>query len=147
MITIRPASLNDIKPLQELFEQYREFYSMPRALSKSEQYLTDRLSQKDSLILMAFEQQAAAGFIQVYPIFSSVAMRQLWILNDLFVTSAHRKKGIARKLMQAIEIEAQKQSIFSIKLATQIDNVKAKALYESLNYKVIDKFDHYTKKL
>lgn len=147
MITIRPATKDDLKSLQELFEQYREFYSMPRMTTQSEEFLRCRLQQQDSHILMAFHERQAAGFVQVYPAFSSVAMQPLWILNDLFVNLAYRQQGIARKLMKTIELEAKRHSVFSIKLATQVNNHQAKALYDSLGYITIDKFDHYSKKL
>lgn len=147
MIDIQIANLTHLNSLQELFEQYREFYQMQRQETRSLEFLKQRLEKKDSIILLAFNQQSLAGFVQIYPAFTSVAMQPLWILNDLFVTQAQRKQGVARKLMESVESLARKEGIFSIKLATQINNAYAKKLYESLDYRLIDQFDHYSKKI
>ncbi|WP_444995524.1 GNAT family N-acetyltransferase [Aliikangiella sp. IMCC44359] len=147
MLEIKNATLIQLEFLLELFEQYREFYKMPKAKLKSKAFLTQRIKQKDSIILLAYSNQQAAGFVQVYPAFSSVAMSPLWILNDLFVTSDFRQQGIAQKLLESIELRAKKEGVFSIKLATATDNIQAKKLYESCGYVMIDKFDHYSKRL
>ena len=147
MIEIKQATTLHLEPLQKLFEEYRAFYNMQRADAQSTAFLKQRLNQKDSIIFLAFHQQTAVGFIQVYPVFSSVAMKPLWILNDLFVNKNYRQLGIAKRLMIATEIQAKKSGVFSIKLATQVNNSKAKKLYQSLGYKVIDAFDHFSKKI
>ncbi|TQV85333.1 GNAT family N-acetyltransferase [Aliikangiella coralliicola] len=147
MLTIKQATSLHLNVLVELFEQYREFYNAQPDKSRSQQFLEQRLNSKDSIILLAFDGQEAAGFVQVYPVFSSVAMRRVWLLNDLFVTHSKRQKGVAKKLMLAIEAEAQKAKVFSIKLATAIDNENAKHLYQSLGYRLIDNFDHYSKRI
>jgi len=41
------------------------------------------------------------GFAQLYPSFSSVSMKRLWILNDLFVSSEARGKYISYNLTLA----------------------------------------------
>jgi len=147
MIEIKRANLSHLTKLHELFEQYREFYLMQRQPEKSLEFLRKRLEKQDSVILLAFNQQDLAGFVQIYPAFTSVAMQPLWILNDLFVTQVQRQQGVARQLMTQVESLARKQGIFSIKLATQVNNAYAKKLYESLDYRLIDQFDHYSKKI
>lgn len=147
MIEIQQATIQHLKVLHELFEQYREFYQMSRSENKSFHFLKSRLEKKDSFIWIGFDQQIAAGFIQVYPVFSSVAMQPLWILNDLYVSSKHRQKGIARKMVLCVEKTAKNNQVFSIKLATQVNNAQAKKLYYSLDYKVIEQFDHFSKKI
>jgi GNAT superfamily N-acetyltransferase len=37
-------------------------------------------------------------FVQLYPSFSSVAARRIWILNDLLVTPPARRRGVGRAL-------------------------------------------------
>jgi ribosomal protein S18 acetylase RimI-like enzyme len=83
----------------------------------------------------------------LYPSYSSVAMKPIWILNDLFVSESSRNNGIARHLMLAVEKQAKLKDIFSIKLATGIENKKAQALYHSLNYKLNNDFEFFSKRI
>ncbi|TQV74066.1 GNAT family N-acetyltransferase [Aliikangiella marina] len=145
MINIKPATLVQLHALHELFEGYRTFYDMPANEAKSLAFLKSRIDRQDSIIWLAFFKKQPAGFVQIYPAFTSVGMEQTWLLNDLFVAPAFRQKGVAKHLMQHVEAQAKLQRIFSIKLATQRSNDKAKKLYESLGYQKLDAFDHYSK--
>ena len=147
MLEIKNASLLNIEELHFLFEQYLDFYKIKAAGQISRQFLTERLKQKDSLILLAYDNQEAAGFVQIYPSFSSVALKPIWILNDLFVAPLNRKKGVAKKLLQELELLAKRRNIFSIKLATAVDNDQAKNLYRSLDYMINEKFELYSKRI
>ncbi|PHS13569.1 MAG: GNAT family N-acetyltransferase [Kangiella sp.] len=148
MLTVFRAGKKDKADIAELFDQYRVFYQMKSNLKSATKFISERLNQKDSIIYLAKHSNSrtsqACGFIQIYPTFSSVAMKSIWTLNDLFVSQDYRKKGCARALMKQVEIDAKENNIFSIKLATAIDNLQAKNLYESLNYKKIDLYDHYS---
>ncbi|PCI65500.1 MAG: GNAT family N-acetyltransferase [Gammaproteobacteria bacterium] len=148
MLTIFRAGKKDKANIAELFDQYRIFYQMKSDIKSSSKFIDDRLNLNDSIIYLAkyvnSHSSKACGFIQIYPTFSSIAMKSIWTLNDLFVNQDYRKKGCARALMKQVEIDAKKSNVFSIKLATAIDNSQAKKLYESLNYKKTDLYDHYS---
>ena len=147
LISIKPASLSHLQTLNELFTQYRQFYDMPDTRQQSLTFLKQRLHNQDSIILLAFIDETAIGFVQIYPAFSSVAMKPLWILNDLFVNKAHRRLGVATQLMRSTEKHAKNNGVFAIKLATQTFNKSARALYEKLDYHLIDQFDHFSKRI
>jgi ribosomal protein S18 acetylase RimI-like enzyme len=74
-------------------------------------------------------------------------MKPVWILNDLFVEEAHRKKGVAKSLISAAENFARKTGAVRIILATQTSNTAAQSLYESLGYIKDQDFYHYAVKL
>jgi hypothetical protein len=42
------------------------------------------MQKNDSTIFLAEERGYPLGFTQLYPSFSSVSMKRVWILNDLF---------------------------------------------------------------
>jgi GNAT superfamily N-acetyltransferase len=84
------------------------------------------------------------GYTQLFPSFSSVSMKRIWILNDLFVQEAHRNKGAARLLMNAAENFARQTGAVRIILSTQISNAAAQTLYESLGYRKDEDFYHYS---
>lgn len=147
MLEVKQASSMHLTELIDLFDAYRCFYQMPTEKKQVQLFLQERLKRKDSLILMAFIQQQAVGLVQVYPVFSSVAMRPVWLLNDLFVAASHRQQGVAKELLTQLENQAKAAQVFSIKLTTAVDNHAAKNLYDSLGYGIIQNFDHYSKRL
>lgn len=141
---IRLANLADLPAVTDLFDQYRVFYSQSSDLAAAQAFLAERLQNQDSVIFLAIEQiQQAAGFIQLYPSFSSVSMRQIWILNDLFVRPAYRRQGVANQLMAAAEQYAHDTGAVRVALSTQITNSTAQALYESRGYQRDQAFYHY----
>ena len=145
MIEIIPASQQNLKQVASLFDQYRVFYNMSSDIAAAENFIQKRIAQQDSLIFLAFKQSAAVGFMQIYPSFSSMAMLPIWILNDLFVCSSARQTGCAKKMMMYLQERAKNHGIFSIKLATENTNYKAKALYHGLGYQLNQNFSHYSK--
>ena len=147
MLDIIQASRKDIEQVAYLFDQYRVFYKMPSDIIAAKNFVNSRLTQKDSLIFLAIGETSAVAFMQIYPAFSSVAMLPIWILNDLFVDSSARRTGCARKLMEYLQERAKQEGIFSIKLATAVNNNKAKSLYESLGYRLNQDFDNYSKRI
>ena len=52
-------------------------------------------------ILCAVDGGKIVGFAQLYPSFSSVSLRPIRILNDLFVDPDHRRSGAGRALLDA----------------------------------------------
>lgn len=56
--------------------------------------MAEPLKNDDSVIFMAKDKALVIGFIQLYLTFSSVAMTTIWILNDLYVDEAYRRKGV-----------------------------------------------------
>ena len=143
-MTIIQAGLEHLEPLTALFDGYRRFYRQSANVAGAEAFLHDRLRKRDSVILMALDEESGAlGFTQLYPAFSSVRMCPLWILNDLFVVPEARGQGVGRLLMEAAREQAQQAGVPVLALATEKNNTTAKALYESLGYEQDTAFDHY----
>lgn len=138
------AGLEHLDPLALLFDGYRRFYRQPTDEAGARAFLHDRLRKQDSVILLALDEGAGAlGFTQLYPAFSSVRMRPLWILNDLFVAPEARGRGVGRRLMEAAREQAQQAGVVALALATEKNNTMAKALYEALGYAQDTAFDYY----
>lgn len=141
------ASLKHLDEVSRLFDQYRVFYNQSSDLDATTKFLQERFQNQDSTVLIARDCDRAVGFTQLYPSFSSVSMKRVWILNDLFVDEPYRKQGIAKLLMSAAEQFARESGAVRLVLATQISNVAAQALYESLGYIKDKDFDHYALRL
>ncbi len=120
----------------QLFDAYRVFYGKNSDLQGAKNFIQERLQKRDSvLFLVADDELTGVGFAQLYPSFTSIGMGKVFILNDLYVDSDHRKKGIATKLLEHIKEFAQKNDAVKINLQTECSNSAAQKLYESQGYK------------
>lgn len=144
-VSVARATLADLDGLAVLFDAYRQFYRQEPDLDGARQFLQARLDAEESVILLARlpEQNALVGFTQLYPFFSSVRMRRLWVLNDLFVAASARRMGVARALMDAAHAFAAETGAVGVQLATERTNHGAQALYDDLGYVRDGDFYHY----
>jgi GNAT superfamily N-acetyltransferase len=133
-LPIHQASLDDLDALTPLFDAYRCFYKQPPDVHCAHDFLQERLSLRESVIFLATENGQGLGFTQLYPCFSSVAARRLWILNDLFVTPDARGRGIGRTLLERARRHAEQTGALRVTLSTGQDNHRAQRLYEALGY-------------
>ena len=141
------ARLEHLEEVSQLFDQYRVFYKSSSDLETATKFLQERFHKGDSIIFVASHNGHIVGFTQLYPSFSSVSMKRVWILNDLFVEPACRKQGVAKLLLSTAEDFARQTGAIRISLATQTSNVAAQYLYESLRYCRDEEFHHYSLKL
>jgi GNAT superfamily N-acetyltransferase len=137
------AELDDLDALVPLFDGYRQFYGQPSDLAGARAFLADRFKRGESVIFLAVVDGAIVGFTQLYPSFSSVSMKRLWVLNDLFVTLDARKSGAGRALLERAERWATETGAKGLTLSTQITNRSAQRLYEASGWTKDDEFFHY----
>lgn len=130
-----------------LFDLYRVFYQQASDLKAAKKFLQERFQANESTIFIAREDYSTVGFTQLYPSFSSLSMQRILILNDLFVHESHRQKGVAKLLIQAAIDYAKKTRATRISLSTQISNLVAQTLYESIGFVRDKDFYYYTLKL
>jgi ribosomal protein S18 acetylase RimI-like enzyme len=129
------ATLKNIEELTQLFDLYRQFYQEEPNLEKSKNFIRERLINKDSKIYMACDDNdRGLGFVQLYPLFCSIACEKIWLLNDLFVSQSKRQSGIGRLLMKTAANFVQENGGKRVDLATAKSNLMAQRLYESLGY-------------
>jgi ribosomal protein S18 acetylase RimI-like enzyme len=143
MIEIRRAVPSDVEMLAPLFDAYRRFYGRPTDLPLARRFLAERLTRGESVVLFAVDAETPCGFTQLYPLFSSLRCRPIWMLSDLFVAPERRRAGAGRRLMEAAHAFARAQGAASIELDTAHTNSAAQALYESLGYERDLEFRHY----
>jgi ribosomal protein S18 acetylase RimI-like enzyme len=138
------ANADYLEPLAILFDHYRVFYGQLSDLDAARAFLGERFEQKDSTLFAAHDGETIVGFTQLYPSFSSVSMKRIWILNDLYVKESFRRGGVATLLMDAAETYARQSGAIRVVLSTQISNKTAQTLYESRGYNCDETFYHYT---
>src|SRR5436190_6803512 len=143
-IRIVRAERNDLDDLAPLFDGYRQFYGQRSDLVAARAFLDDRLERDESVIYLAYPKpREAAGFTQLYPSFSSVSLKPLWILNDLYVRSDVRRGGIGRALLERARQHAIDTDAKGLVLSTGVTNKAAQTLYESCGWQRDDEFFQY----
>jgi ribosomal protein S18 acetylase RimI-like enzyme len=124
----------DFDAAARLFDRYRQFYGQAPAPDVSRAFLLDRLAKRESVVLLARVAGAPAGFVQLYPGFSSIACRPTMTLNDLFVEAACRSAGVGRRLVEAAIDIAVRSGASALTLETAVDNLRAQRLYERFGF-------------
>ena len=95
-MAVQQATLNDLNELSILFDNYRVFYEKESDIAAAKIFLQERITNNESVIFVFIsDENEMAGFVQLYPLFSSTRMKKLWLLNDLFVLPVFRGKGIS----------------------------------------------------
>ena len=130
VLQIKEAGISDVKYVAPLFNAYRIFYKQTSDMGAATNFLYERISKKESTIFIAFIDEEAVGFTQLYPIFSSVSLRPALLLNDLFVAENARRQGIADALLNKVKEYGNKTGAKWLLLETAFDNYKAQSVYE-----------------
>ncbi|TYT23169.1 GNAT family N-acetyltransferase [Luteimonas viscosa] len=136
--TIARAVPADLEALAVLFDAYRQFYGQPPDPARARDWLRARLRFGESVVFVARHGDAAVGFAQLYPMYSSVRTARTWILNDLFVAQSARRLGIATALLEASEAFARADGAAAISLETHRDNGPARAAYRAAGWQEDD---------
>jgi len=137
------ANTDHTAQIAPLFDAYRVFYEAPSDLEASRQFIQERLERNESVIFLALDDEKAVGFVQLYPLFASVALKSLWLLNDLYVDPSARKSGVGEALMHEAEDFAKENNARGLFLRTATDNYPAQRLYERCGWIRDEKFYRY----
>lgn len=140
---VRQAVLADLDLLAPLFDQYRQFQGQPSDLPAARRFLQERFDHGESVVFIAIEGRQPLGFAQLYPSFSSVSLRRVFILNDLFVCEAGRRRNLASRLLAQVEQYAWSLGAARITLNVARPNAPAQALYEARGWQQDDQFFMY----
>ena len=144
-ITVRQATIHDLDLIAPLFDGYRQFYGQPADLGLAQRFLRDRFQQRESVVLLAVDEEGeGVGFVQLYPLFSSVRAARSYLLNDLFVAPTARRRGVAAALMHEAVDFARAVGAVAMSLSTAHTNESAQRLYESLGWKRDEEFREYS---
>ncbi|HJS32386.1 MAG TPA: GNAT family N-acetyltransferase [Alphaproteobacteria bacterium] len=133
IVRARPAERDDVAAL---FDRYRVFYEQRSDIAAAQAFIGARLQAEDSAIFLARRRDSGdgLGFVQLYPSFSSVSMRKIWILNDLYVAPEARRHGVGRLLMDRARGFARETGALRLELTTARSNAVAQALYRERGY-------------
>ncbi|RKT05400.1 acetyltransferase (GNAT) family protein [Streptomyces sp. 3211.6] len=132
-VAVRVAGEADLDVATELFRGYLDFYEVTvEDAGRPREFLAERIAKEESIVLLADVPDAGTvGFAQVYPTFSSLSMRPVWILGDLFVAPSGRGTGVGRALLREVLVRGKEAGMGGVQLETGYENHLAQGLYES----------------
>lgn len=130
VLDIKKVAKDDVSMVAILFDAYRVFYKQSSNLQAAFDFLEQRVDKNESTIFVATIQGEAVGFVQLYPVFSSVSLKPAWLLNDLYVAENARRQGVAEALLQQAKQFALETKAAFVLLQTSEDNYKAQSVYE-----------------
>jgi len=141
--TIRKAEEQDVNELSTLFNLYRVYYKQNSDIITAKEFLTERIQKKESIIFIALSENKIVGFTQIYPLFSSLSMKNTWQLNDLYILEEYRGRGISKQLIDAAKQLAKETNAAGIMLETEKTNIIGNKLYPSCDFISYDKNNFY----
>ncbi|MDD2046958.1 GNAT family N-acetyltransferase [Pseudomonas putida] len=140
------ATLEHLDLLAPLFIKYREFYGKLPYPDSSRSFLEKRLERGESIIYLALaddDDNKLMGFCQLYPSFSSLSLKRVWILNDIYVAEDSRRMLVADHLMREAKKMAKDTNAVRLRVSTSTDNEVAMKTYESMGFHVDTEFKSY----
>ena len=133
-LSIREAELKHINLILPLFNKYRKFYEVEDKPEEAKAFIQERIEKNQSKIFLAMQEEKAIGFTQLYPSFSSLSLKSVWILNDLYLEEDFRKQGVGKLLLDSAKDFAIKTKSKGLTLSTGIENETAQSLYEKYGF-------------
>ncbi|MGC1380312.1 MAG: GNAT family N-acetyltransferase [Candidatus Baltobacteraceae bacterium] len=112
--TISLATAADVAAIAPLFDAYRAFFAGYGDAVESRRFLDDRLARRESVVFLARAGDEVAGFIQLYPLWSSWYCRRIWFLSDLYVAESARQRGLGRRLVERVVAYAKETKASSV---------------------------------
>lgn len=140
------ATLEHLDLLAPLFVKYREFYGELPLPDSSRAFLEKRLSRDESVIYLALaadDDKKLLGFCQLYPSYSSLSLKRVWILNDIYVAEDARRQLVADHLMRTAKKMAKDTHAVRMRVSTSSNNEVAHKVYESIGFREDTQFKNY----
>lgn len=143
------ATLEHLDLLTPLFIKYREFYGELPFPDSSRKFLETRLKRKESVIYLALadDEDKLLGYCQLFPSYSSLSLKRVWILNDIYVAEDARRQLVADRLLQTAKKMAKDTNAIRLRVATSQSNLAAQKTYESIGFREDSVFKNYTLEL
>lgn len=131
------ANISHLQGVVDLFDAYRVWYRKDSDKPTAEHFLGERLKKGDSVIYACENEEGKLiGFTQLYPIFSSVRMKKMWLLNDLFVHPEFRGKGISKMLLNQAKVLTKETDACGVLLETETTNDIGNKLYPQMGFEL-----------
>ena len=144
-IDIRFATPQDAGAIHRFVSELAAFEREPEAVEATPETLRRQLSSPEPPFecLIAEIGGEPVGFALFFPNYSTWRGRQGIYLEDLYITPAHRRKGVARALLRRLAEIAVERNAGRMELAVLNWNRSAVEFYRSLGAKPLDEWTTY----
>lgn len=124
--------------LVTVFEEYRAFCNFEPSEKQTFEFLEKLMRNEASVMFIAVDptSDSVMGFVNLYPSYSSLALKRLWILNDLGVSSQFRGKSVSKALIQRVLSFAKETQAIRVELKTGKKNQRALQLYHAMDFEI-----------
>jgi GNAT superfamily N-acetyltransferase len=146
-LTIRQATIQDLSKLVPIFDDYREYFGQQKDPAAVDQFLFEKFEHLESVIFIAQLEDEVVGFAQLYPVYSSLTLQRVWLLNDFFIAEEFRGNGIGTKLFAKVKEFTLLTKSKGIELSVEHSNKKAWVFWEKQGFKMDKEFRYYFYKL
>jgi GNAT superfamily N-acetyltransferase len=132
-IEIAPVSAAEFERLLPLIAAYQRFYEVEEIdEERNRNFFRRFLSPSDEgMLLGARDGDEILGYACLYWHFSSTQAVETVLMNDLFVSTAARGRGVGRALIEASATVARQRGAAHLEWSTAPDNHTAQRLYDS----------------
>ena len=101
----------------------------------SRKHLAEALAARDdALTLLAFDGEQAVGLLNAFEGFSTFYCKPLINIHDLYVAPSWRNRGLARRLIEAVETIARDRGCCKLTLEVLDGNAPAQASYRRAGF-------------
>jgi ribosomal protein S18 acetylase RimI-like enzyme len=140
MCTIRIADKKDIDQIVNLMEAFYAESDYPFVPDKASSAFEALFSNESFGQCWLIEcNSAPIGYIAVTYTFSLEYFGYAAFIEDLYISSDYRNKGLGRRALEAAETECRKRGILALHLEVGTGNVNGKRLYERFGFTTTDR--------
>ena len=139
MLSIRAATVDDVKLLRKLIRELAEYENeLDQVLITEADLARDGFGlQPKFRVLLAYWDQAPAGYALFFDFYSTWRGRQMF-LEDLFVREAFRGRKVGKSLLAAVARVAEGEGSHALRWEVLDWNQAAVKFYESLGVEFLD---------
>jgi GNAT superfamily N-acetyltransferase len=120
-----------------LFDEYRQHYGANPAPEAVAAWLLEQVLSSRGRIYTAGDGAEAYGICSVAVVPAALTLRTAWLVRDLYVAPAARRRGVARALLTHVAREARTSGAHRLSLQTDSANVRAIELYAKNGFSVL----------
>ena len=129
------VSKKNIDEVLPLIRAYQEFYNVAEISDARNKEFFSQFGESNlaGCQFIYRENNVVVGFATVYFTYASTITAKVAVLNDLYIISNARGKGIGRKLVEHCHKYALLNGAVRLQWVTAPDNEQAQKLYDSMN--------------
>lgn len=134
-LLVQSFSEKYIDQFVNVVDEYRKFCGFNTSPEETKEFFKHLHKENKAATFIAIsEEDQVMGFVNLYPTYSTLSLRKIWILNDLGVSSKFRRLGVAQALIKKSIEFAKESDAIRIELKTAKTNLNAQKLYSEIGF-------------